>query len=262
MSADGTPPQDFRAGALLKLFEQEQSGPGPKRAQLCRAMVKMISQAFWNAGQRLPTDKEFTRQLPVSVATVQGALNMLAEQGLVTRKKRDGTFVAPEEHLSRETAFFNFSNADGTAMARVQDLKNVIEETRADGPWTSFLVPATTFVRIVRIVEVDRAFRVLGHFYLPMPMFHELLTMPADTLTDVSVRSYLHLHFGKPTTCMNWAIAFEDFDLATVDALDLPRACTGQRFDVKLWTTGKTPLGFHRIWVPPNNRSMNVVTQN
>lgn len=164
MSADGTPPQDFQAEALLKLFEQEQSGPGPKRAQLCRAMVKMISQAFWNAGQRLPTDKEFTRKLPVSVATVQGALNMLAEQGLVIRKKRDGTFVAPEEHLIRETAFFNFSNADGTAMAPVHDLKNVIEETREDGPWVGFLAPAKTFVRIVRIVEVDRAFRVLGHF--------------------------------------------------------------------------------------------------
>lgn len=262
MSLDEVSPPDFRAEALVKLFEQEQSGPGPKRARLYRAMVKMISQAFWNAGQRLPTDKELARHLPVSGATLQGALNMLAEQGLVTRKKREGTFVAPEKHLTRETAFFNFSDADGSAMAPAHDLKNEIEETRSVGPWSNFLQPATSFIRISRVVEIDCAFRVRGHFYLPLPMFRDLLAMPRDTLMDLSVRNYLRLHFDCPTISMNWMVAFERLDPATYPELALPGPCTGQRFDVKLWTTGQAPLGFHRIWVPPNDRTMLIASHN
>lgn len=92
-------------------------------------------------------------------------------------------------------------------------------------------------------------------------MFHELLGMPVDTLTDVSVRSYLQLRFGTPTISMNWEIAFETLDTPTARALDLAMPVMGQRFDVKLWTTGKTPMGFHRIWVPPNDRTMSIATR-
>ena len=261
MSPHSTRAKDVRAGALLTFYEQEHSGPGPKRARLYRAMVKMISQAFWNAGQRLPTDKEFTRLVPVSVATVQGALNMMAEQGLITRKKRDGTYVAPEEHLTRETAFFNFSSVGGSSIAPTRDVDYRIEETDETGPWTAFLGLDASSIRISRIVEVDQAFRVRSHFYLNGQAFRELLTIPTETLKDISVRSHLQLHFGMPTKSMRWDVGFDRFDADTADALGVARKTMGQRFDVRLWTTGHAPLGFHRLWVPPNDRTMQVMTR-
>lgn len=262
MSADDAHVQDFRAEALLRFYEQEQSGPGPKRARLYRAMVKMISKAYWNTGQRLPPDKEFTSLVPVSVATVQGALNLMAEQGLITRKKRNGTFVAPEQQLTRETAFFNFSSADGKTIATTHDLDYRIEETTEPGPWSAFLGQQASFIRIARIVEIDRAFRVGSHFYLPGLAFRELLTMPSNALMDLSVRSHLQLHFSSPTTSMRWDASLEYFDAEMADELRVERQSVGQCFDVRLWTTGQAPLGFHRLWVPPNDRAMQITTRN
>ena len=47
---------DFKSEALAEFYRQMTHEPGPKRAKLYRAMLKMIEQGFWNPGDRLPTD--------------------------------------------------------------------------------------------------------------------------------------------------------------------------------------------------------------
>ena len=250
-------PSDLRIELLSRFLCDEASGPGPKRARLYRAILKMIAQGFWNAGDRLPTDVEFARVLPLSVATIQATLNALAEQGILTRKQREGTFVASENVLPRDFAyFFRFSKSNGEGLAGLTEVLAKIEEISGTGIWSEFLGPREHYLRFTRIAEIDEAFRVLSKVYLAEPRLWALLDLPPSSVRNLNLRSVLQLRFGLPIVSLDWRVGFTTFDVQTCKATRTARGTVGQRFDVRMRTVDGKPLGLHRLWVPPNDYTM------
>ena len=70
------------------------SPASPKYAQLYEQILRTIEGGDWNPGDRMPPDSEFVRVLPVSLGTVQRALNLLAGDGVIARRHGHGTFVS------------------------------------------------------------------------------------------------------------------------------------------------------------------------
>ena len=70
------------------------SPASPKYAQLYEQILRTIEGDDWNPGDRLPPDSEFARVLPVSLGTVQRALNLLAGDGVIAPRHGHGTFVS------------------------------------------------------------------------------------------------------------------------------------------------------------------------
>ena len=243
---------DFRSEALAGFYREAAKGSGPKRAKLHRAMLKMIENGFWNPGDRLPTDLEITEQLPLSLATVQAALQLLAEQEIVVRKKRNGTFIATEEHLSRELIFFRFVDPDRDGLLVVKDLSLSVDETDQQGPWSEFLGVRDRYVRWCRTLEVGKAFTVRSEFYFSSPRLRVLVDFPPESLQGIAVRPFLQVRFGLPTTGLNWQSSFETFDERLAGMLNVRTGQIGQRYDVGLLTIDEEPLAYHRFWVPPN----------
>ena len=160
---------DFRSEALAGFYREAAKGSGPKRARLHRAMLKMIDHGFWNPGDRLPTDLELTERLPLSLATVQAALQLLADQEIVVRKKRNGTFVASEEHLSRMLIFFRFVDPDSVRPLVVEERERAVAETGERGPWSDFLGIRDRYVQWSRTLEIGGEFMVRSEFYFLQP---------------------------------------------------------------------------------------------
>jgi len=79
-------------------------GQGPLYRQIKRAIAKPILSGTYDPGTRLPSEDGFTRIFDTSRMTVNRALQMLADEGLVTRHRRNGTFVAAQitEHAVME----------------------------------------------------------------------------------------------------------------------------------------------------------------
>lgn len=219
-------------------------------------MLKMIENGFWNPGDRLPTDLELTERLPLSLATVQAALQLLAEQEIVVRKKRNGTFIATEEHLSRDLIFFRFVDTDKDSHLFVEDRSPSVAETNEQGPWSDFLGVRDRYVLWSRSIEVGGEFMVRSEFYFSNPRLRVLVDLPPDSLKGIAVRPFLQVRFGLPTIRLNWESSFETFEDSLARELNVQAGQVGQRYDVELLTIGEEPLAYHRFWVPPNRYRM------
>ena len=255
-AARNTTATDFRSEALAGFYREAAKGSGPKRARLHRAMLKMIEHGFWNPGDRLPTDLELTQRLPLSLATVQAALQLLADQEIVVRKKRNGTFVATEEHLSRLLIFFRFVDPDSARPLTVEERERTVAETGERGPWSDFLGVRDRYVQWSRTLEIGNEFMIRSEFYFSNPRLRVLLDLPAESLKGIAVRPLLQVRFGLPTIGLDWRSSFETFDENLARILGVRAGEIGQQYDVGLLTIGDEPLAFHRFWVPPNRYRM------
>lgn len=79
-------------------------GRGPLYRQIKRAIAEPILSGQFEPGKRLPSEDSFTSIFNTSRMTVNRALQMLADDGLISRHRRNGTFVAAQvaEHAVME----------------------------------------------------------------------------------------------------------------------------------------------------------------
>lgn len=91
-------------------------GNGPLFRQINRAIAQPILSGLSVPGTRLPSEHEFMEVFSASRMTVNRALQMLADDGLVTRHRRNGTFVAPQ-----------------VAEHSVMELRDIVDEVTAQG---------------------------------------------------------------------------------------------------------------------------------
>ncbi|QXJ23782.1 GntR family transcriptional regulator [Actinomadura graeca] len=73
----------------------------PLWAQVAESVRDFAERAAPGAPTRLPTEVQLARHYDVSVSTVRQALAALEGEGLLTRRRRHGTFVAPRGVQSR-----------------------------------------------------------------------------------------------------------------------------------------------------------------
>ena len=98
----------------LNIYELD--GNGPLFRQINRAISRPILSGRNAPGTRLPSEHAFMEMFSTSRMTVNRALQLLADDGLVTRHRRSGTFVANQvvEHS-------------------VIELKDIVDEVEASG---------------------------------------------------------------------------------------------------------------------------------
>jgi len=250
---------DLKSEVLLNFYEETSSLPGTKRTRLHRAMLKMIEQGFWDPGDRLPTDIELTDKLPLSIATVQASLNMLAEQGLVTRVKRRGSFISSEENLPRDYFYFQFINSTSGYQMTIDTVDIAVSEEQKKGPWSDFLGEKNKYLNISRVVNIGGEFLILSEFYFSNPNIWVLMDFPLDKLKELAIQQLIHLRLGLPALKQNWAVSFIEFDSVDANRIGVPTGTLGQQFDVSVYTVGDVPLVFHRISVPPNDHSLHIM---
>ncbi|PLZ02270.1 GntR family transcriptional regulator [Burkholderia sp. WAC0059] len=86
----------------------------PAFVRLARHIRERIIGGEWLPGQLLPGEEAFAKEMKVSVGTVRKALDVLSGQGLVTRHRGRGTFVARATNERAFTSFFRLvDRADG-----------------------------------------------------------------------------------------------------------------------------------------------------
>lgn len=99
--SDGIPLERFEGGSLTD------------RVRL--ALLEAVRSGSFDGG-RLPPEDELARQLGISRTTMRAALQGLQEEGLISRRRRHGTFI--NEHLARMTMRLN----------RLRSFRELIEE--------------------------------------------------------------------------------------------------------------------------------------
>jgi multiple sugar transport system substrate-binding protein len=121
--------------------------PIPLYFQLKTLLLEAILHGHYGARDRLPTEHELCERYAISRTPVTRALSELAEEGVLLRHRRRGTFVNP--HWLR----------------RRVDQPEVRVVAQAEGPWEAMIREAAAEEIRVNIVTVPRAslHRVLTH---------------------------------------------------------------------------------------------------
>ena len=80
----------------------ENSSAVPIYRQIVDQIGYQIANGTLRAGDRLPSVRELARRLPVNQNTVLKAYVLLEEDGLISRKQGDGTFVADAPPVTKK----------------------------------------------------------------------------------------------------------------------------------------------------------------
>ncbi|MBI3832540.1 MAG: GntR family transcriptional regulator [Planctomycetes bacterium] len=236
------------------------SEPGtsvPKYARLSEAMLAAVASGHWRPGERLPNEAALARLLPFSLGTVQRALRQLAEDGVIVRRQKRGTYVAPLRPAMKEPWHCRFLNEDGSGFLPVFPKVVKRERTLERGPWSRHLGgPPEGAVQIDRLLDIGGEFCVYSRFFLDAARFSSLLKRPLAELDAANFKLVLAREFHLP------AVRFAH----TLQALTLPRA-VNQVLQLPLNTGGtlleasaSSPQGasvyFQQIFIPPNHRKL------
>jgi multiple sugar transport system substrate-binding protein len=119
--------------------------PIPLYYQLKTLLLEEILGGRYGSGDRLPTEHELCRHYRISRTPVSRALSELAEEGVILRQRRRGTFVNPHWLLRR---------------ADQPEVRVVVSE----GPWGQLILDAAPDEIQVNLVTV------------PLPSLHQMLT--------------------------------------------------------------------------------------
>jgi len=169
-------------------FVVDKGSPIPYYYQIAEWIRTLITSGQLKPGDMLPTGVGLSRQVGVSRLTVRRALMELVNEGLVTRKRAKGTFVA---HSRRQVPFVRDSLRSMTRQAEEEGValrtrilaqevvpaaRQVVRELRL--PW------GTQVVRIRRVRSANGVPFVMEASHFPYRRFSSLLTMD---LTDQSL---------------------------------------------------------------------------
>lgn len=224
----------------------------PKYQQVCETLLSMIDTGDLKPGDRVPTETSLTGSLPVSLGTVQKALNSLTERGILRRLQGSGTYVADNQISLDDIWHFRFIDNEKDHILPLSTKVLDIKRTTESGPWINFLGKENFYLRITREICVNREFCVISQFYLSGKQFKDLLTCKPADLEGTLLRDMIRERFGKLTDQIREQVAAQTFPDDVCNWLDLPVQSIGLICHIMAYSPLQNPLSFQKLFVPAN----------
>jgi GntR family transcriptional regulator len=224
---------------------------------LSQTLTENINKGKLKPGDRLPSEDKLVTTLGYSLGTVQRSLRHLVELGVVERVHGSGTFVAgiraPEEHLRH----FRFLNEDGSKLLPIYFKTHDITHTDCKGPWVDSLgIDQAGFVKIDRVINVNREFEIFSELYLPASQFASLLEMQPSQLDGVSIRDMLAERFNTQTLNTRQSIVCDVFPPRVAKVINMPMGQFGIVLTASNASHLHVPIIWQRAYIPPSDRQM------
>ncbi len=244
--------------ALDEFVAAESAGSdSPKYLRLFDAFAKGIRSGLFKPGERVPTETELAKRLPVSLGTVQKALAKLATSGLVVRSRKTGTFIADRRSQVDEVFVYRFMdpNTGRVMLPFVRVLAVTVDES--NGPWHEALMVARC-VRIDRLVWFDQDPPAFSSVFFSHEHGKVFLDMPMEELHGSSSHRILIEHFNLPTLRMEHRIGCRALSDMACERLMVPAGTTGIVWDIKDYSFHDKPSLFQRFQLPPGHRPVEI----
>lgn len=229
--------------------------PGiPKYMALRDAIANGVAVGALLPGARLPTESQWAARLPLSLGTIQRALRMLVDDGVVVRQQGSGTFVAgaggPTMHAPMHCRFVD---DDGTGYLPVHPKVVARFEVSQPGQWSIHLACSKALC-IERILTIGSEFSVFSRFYMDpdrIPAFgsFSLKQLSSENFKEIIVRETQQV-VGR----LNQFMAQTRFAPDICKLLDVPLKTTGQRLIIYAYVGRDSPIYYQELFIPPNAR--------
>ena len=215
-----------------------------KHAQVRKAVLTAVKDGILRPGDQIPSEKELTAILGVSLGTVQRSLGQLVTEGVVVREHGRGTFIADEPR-----AFFRFLSEDGRTVlpvsSRVLD-RTIIDKT---GLWSDALGDDPEgFVRISRSFNIDGKFHCYSEFYLAAGPFRGMLEHPLGE--DARLKKILGEEFRTPVLRVWQRIRAEKLSPRICRQINAERGTFGFLVEIVSFTFDDQAVCYQQNWIP------------
>lgn len=233
--------------------------PGlPKYVGLHDAFVHAVTSGTWPPGSRLPNESELAALLPLSLGTIQRALRMLVDEGVIVRRPGAGSFVcAATPGAMRGPLHCRFVNDAGTGYLPVFATVVNRAERHEQGPWNAHLQVAAPLC-IERVIRIADEFSVFSRFYVDTSRLPAFARLPLRALSGENFKEVILRESGLFIGRITQFLSTVTMPAEVARALHMRRAAAAERLDIEAFAGRESPLYFQTLWIPPNGRRLHL----
>jgi GntR family transcriptional regulator len=230
----------------------------PKYLVLVEVLEDMVQQGEIGEGTQLPAESAIANSTPLSLGTIQKAMSVLEQHGIVSREHGRGTFVRGVSAQLHDLWHFRFLADDGKTILPVYPTVNEVSEIREDGPWNAHFDEAGPFVRITRSINVGNEFMVASEFFIPSRIGHSLVGTAVTELRGRHLRDLLRDRFGLVTARVADHVACRPLPAHVAGLIGQPKRAMALVCHLSAFDFRGAPVSFQIIYVPANARWMEI----
>ena len=231
--------------------------PGiPKYMALRDAITNGVATGALVPGTRLPTEVQWAAQLPLSLGTIQRALRMLVEDGVVVRQQGNGTFIAGRGKSTMHAPMHcRFINDEGTGYLPVHPKVVARYTLDTPGAWMNHLA-CHKVLCIERVLTIGDEFSVFSRFYMDpdrIPAFPDL------SLKQLSSENFKEIIMRETKQVMgriNQFMVRVKFEPEICKLLGAPLKTIGQCLKIYAFVGANSPIYYQELFIPPNDRTL------
>lgn len=250
-------PEEKRLDALARAVRNNTQEP--KAKAVSRALAELIERGFWRPGEKLPTEKDLTGLLRLSLGTVQTAMRDLTGSGLVDRRRGSGSFVSTSHDYGGTVWHFRFRPPGGGALLPWEADVRSVSVIHAEGAWSRFIAGSSSFIRISRTVRVNNELTLWSEVYVDRDRFRSLLDLPLGVLSTKNLRVFLHESYNAPTFRMVHRIRCRTIDAKHAAAIGCAPNISGLEVSAYGYSYRDSPIMFQRILIPPTELELEIL---
>ena len=188
--------------------------------QLKEAIYRKIKEGEWKRGQKIPSLRQLSKELKISLMTARQAIRSLVDEKVLTLRKGEGTYILGPKVRENIKTLFSF-----TAEMRRQ---NHVPGARVLSQ--DIVVPSAEIARMLQLESTDRVYRIcrlrtadqkpvsLQHSYIPEKFCENLLE---KDLTG-SLSAILESDYGIWFQMASQTLVADKADRSVSEHLDIP----------------------------------------
>jgi DNA-binding GntR family transcriptional regulator len=220
-----------------------------KRTAVRLAIKNIIRADILEPGDLLPSEKELTGILGVSLGTVQAALGQLKALGAISRRRGDGSRVTDREPFDETVWHFKFLSKSDRSPLRIKDELLKIETISCSGVWSQYLGKSDKYLRIWRRLTMRDGTTVGAEMFLDHNAASVLASIDESELRMANIRPYLEETLGIATRGATHNVKTVTLDEAIASEYDLDRTEVYFEIHAKAHSPTGQPVYFQRIYV-------------
>jgi len=231
------------------MAETSRSTPCTKRTAARLAIASVIRANLVKPGELLPSEKELTTILGVSLGTVQAALRQLQDVGTIVRRRGDGTRVGALEPHGDSVWHFRFAAKDDGSPLRIIDQDIWVDKISTPGIWSVYIGEDARYIRIQRLLTLHNGALVGAEMFLNFAVAPNIEKIDVTELQFTNIRPYLEEKYGLITKGTTHTVKTVDLDAETAGKFGLHSQEQYYEIHARAFAHDQRPVYFQRIYI-------------